>query len=163
MTEFCGSNLLQIKELLKNLDKNDFTHPSKISDGATIGQHVRHILEFYICLLNGLNEGKVNYDNRERNQKIQSDPEFAARMIDKICGRLSESLPDQKITVVCNHSNDESQNFHLESSLYRELAYNLEHSIHHQALIKNILSELDMDHLTESNFGVAPGTIRYHS
>jgi hypothetical protein len=46
------------------------------------------------------------------------------------------------------------------SFYFRELLYNLEHCIHHQALIKVAL--LDMPHICISDtFGVAPSTIQY--
>ncbi len=47
-----------------------------------------------------------------------------------------------------------------ESSYQRELLYNLEHSIHHQALIKVALLEIQHD-LVDENFGVAQSTIEY--
>lgn len=43
----------------------------------------------------------------------------------------------------------------------RELAYCLEHSIHHQALIKVGLKEQNIENLIDENFGVAPATIRH--
>jgi hypothetical protein len=51
----------------------------------------------------------------------------------------------------------------LDTSLFRELAYDLEHSIHHQALIKIGLADLGEDVITEKNFGIAPSTVRHHS
>ena len=48
------------------------------------------------------------------------------------------------------------------TTFQRELAYCLEHSIHHQALIKVGLKELNLENIIEKNFGVAPATIRYH-
>jgi hypothetical protein len=41
------------------------------------------------------------------------------------------------------------------------LAYCLEHTIHHQALIKIGLMELNLIHLIDQHFGVAPATIRF--
>ena len=36
------------------------------SDGS-IGQHTRHIIEFYECFSEGLDKGLINYDARRRN------------------------------------------------------------------------------------------------
>jgi len=47
------------------------------------------------------------------------------------------------------------------SSFGRELVYCLDHAIHHQALIKIGLKELDCAQLVSEHFGVAYSTIRY--
>ncbi len=43
----------------------------------------------------------------------------------------------------------------------RELAYCIEHSIHHQALIKAGLITIGLSSLTDKHFGLAYSTIRY--
>ena len=48
----------------------------------------------------------------------------------------------------------------IETNYERELLYNLEHSIHHQALIKVALLQLQSVEIPE-NFGVAQSTIVY--
>ena len=48
----------------------------------------------------------------------------------------------------------------IDSNYYRELLYNLEHCIHHQALIK--VAVLKNENLkVDANFGVARSTIEY--
>ena len=37
----------------------------------------------------------------------------------------------------------------------------LEHLLHHQALIKVALNEMEANHLINKNFGIAPSTIQY--
>ncbi len=41
------------------------------------------------------------------------------------------------------------------------MVYNIEHCIHHQALIKVALNEMEANHLINKNFGMAPSTIQY--
>jgi hypothetical protein len=45
--------------------------------------------------------------------------------------------------------------------LFRELAYDLEHSIHHQAIIKIAMKNLNSEYALNENFGVARSTIRF--
>lgn len=52
------------------------------------------------------------------------------------------------------------KNATIRSNYNRELLYNLEHSIHHQALIKVALHEFGNVFVNE-NFGVASSTIQY--
>ena len=48
----------------------------------------------------------------------------------------------------------------IESNYYRELMYNIEHCIHHQAIIKIALLHLGKTEIVE-NFGIAKSTIEY--
>ena len=50
----------------------------------------------------------------------------------------------------------------IESNYHRELLYNLEHCIHHQALIKVAILQLE-NILVNDNFGVARSTIEYRN
>ena len=58
---------VQISESLEQLTCEQYCKPSKILFGATIGQHVRHIIELFICLDNGYGTGVVNYEKRKRD------------------------------------------------------------------------------------------------
>jgi hypothetical protein len=51
--------------------------------------------------------------------------------------------------------------FICESNYFRELLYNLEHCIHHQALIK--VAILQCETVTIDNFGVDQTTIEYRN
>ena len=56
------AKLREIKTLLIKFPTELYTEPKEILKGATIGQHIRHILEFFICLEKGLNTPlSVNY------------------------------------------------------------------------------------------------------
>lgn len=48
----------------------------------------------------------------------------------------------------------------IQSNYYRELLYNLEHCVHHQALIKVAVLQFE-NILIDDNFGVARSTIEY--
>jgi len=50
----------------------------------------------------------------------------------------------------------------IESNFDRELVYNLEHAIHHMALIRVGINELT-DVIVSEKFGVAPSTIKYRA
>ena len=72
------------------------------------------------------------------------------------------TIPHQKpLKVEANYSKNKSGiNFVIDTSLYRELGYCLEHSVHHQALIKTALKEHECLGLIDQNFGIASSTIR---
>lgn len=161
MKTYCQENLIQIKNVLTLLTNEQYSYPSNTLFGATIGQHVRHILEFYQSVFNGLDTKIVNYDNRERNLLIETNCNFAIQIIDEINRLLSHYHSDKNLVLEGNFCATEGNEMKIQTSFYRELAYCLEHSIHHQALIKVGLLEVNCLTYIDENFGLAPATIRY--
>ena len=150
-------NFAEIVSLLTNLDNTTYTvcHPEL--SNATIGEHTRHIIEMYQSLLNNYENGVVNYDKRERNLSIQTDVEFAINCIKNIITTIEK--PNRALIL----EQGVNEIFYSISTNYeRELLYNLEHSIHHQALIKVALIKNPVIKICE-NFGVAKSTIEYRN
>lgn len=160
MIAHCIQNLNDIKTFLSKINDDCYPSSCKTLSGASIGQHVRHILEFYLCLLNGANQGNVNYDDRKRDFQLESDRKFAIFSIDKICCNLPLLPSNMTMTLTGDFCMDGSNAISIVSSVERELAYCLEHAIHHMALIKVGTIDLEMDHVLDKNFGIAPSTIR---
>lgn len=149
------ASLDELIGLLNQLTDNEYSNPCKELSDASIGEHTRHIIEMFQCLQEQYSSGIVNYDKRERNKRIQTSCIFAKIQIEKIKGGLQLEnnilLLQQKI---------DGNLVEIESNYYRELLYNLEHCIHHQALIKVALLQNNCVSLNE-NFGVARSTIEY--
>lgn len=158
MLTYCKHNLESLQLLLKGLDDADYTAPLEYLSDSTIGQHTRHVIEFYQCLLNA--NDSVNYDARKRNNLLQTDRAKAIEAISVISAALDES-EDKDVIVAGNFSISDENTQEFKSTFLRELAYCLDHSIHHQALIKVGMKELNKEHLIPKNFGVAPATIRH--
>ena len=162
MIEQIITNLEEIKALLRQLTKEQYNKKLTILSGAFIGQHVRHILEFYHCLFYADENNCVDYDERKRDLQLETDKEFAANIINDIIIKLNKSTDDFPISFAANYATSEAEDTLLiKSSYYRELAYNMDHSIHHQALIKVAMKDMELDHLISNEFGFAPSTIRY--
>lgn len=147
--------LEQFKEVLGALSEDVYVTPCEALSNATIGQHTRHIIELYQCLICGYDCSDINYDKRERNKRIENETAFAIAQITEIQEKLEK--PNKEVTVT--YELDGGENV-LQSNYYREVMYNLEHMIHHQALIKVGFNELDTMVLPEG-FGVAPSTMEY--
>ena len=145
----------EFKEVLLELPEDCYKKPCGILSNATIGQHTRHIIELYQCLVNNYDSGKVFYDRRQRDTRIEQEVSFAIDQLIEIQHALER--PDKEITVYYDlNENVES----IPSNYYREVMYNLEHCIHHQALIKVGISTLTNFSVPES-FGVAASTIKH--
>ncbi len=156
------NNLVEINELLKGLSQDQYNRKLEILTNASIGQHIRHILEFYQCLFSSEQSKEVNYDSRQRDLKLETDVYNASEMTEKIINALQDIKSDFLVTFIADYSTEENkQPDRIQSSFYRELAYNLEHSIHHQALIKVAITEMQLTSLVKETFGYAPSTIRH--
>ncbi len=150
-------NFNETISLLNNLDNKSYTYCHQELSNATIGEHVRHIIEMYQSLLNNYENGIVNYDKRERNLNIQTEIEYAINCITLISSEIDK--PNKELIL---QQGIEIINFSIATNYERELIYNLEHSIHHQALIKVAVLKNSAIQLSE-NFGVAKSTIEYRN
>jgi hypothetical protein len=65
--------LSQLEDLLSAMDESQYTQPLTVFNGGSLGQHVRHTVEFFQCLIEGLESGIVDYDARKRDMKIETD------------------------------------------------------------------------------------------
>jgi hypothetical protein len=146
-----------INVLMQLPDIACYSNPCEALSNATIGQHTRHIIELYQCLLAGYPSAKINYDDRKRNPLYENDIVASVEVLKEIQQKLQQ--PDKQVNIFCG-TNDNS--VCIESNYYREVLYNLEHCIHHQALIKVALltiKNIDID----GGFGVAPSTLQHRA
>ena len=158
----CQENLVSLAALVEKLNAEQYQFPSSYLSGASIGQHIRHVLEFYTCLSRAFNEGgDVNYDQRKRDLLIEKEPEEANKVIEQVISWLSSEKIKGEIQLKAAYTVTKDQTCTIPSSFQRELAYCLEHSIHHQALIKIGLFEQGLSRLIDPEFGVAPSTIKF--
>ena len=141
--------------LLDQLSDQQYAKSCEALSGATIGEHTRHIIEMFQCLENGYDFGVLKYDNRDRNTQIQTETEFAKQCIIEI----KSGLKSENKTLYLEQIID-GLAIRIQSSYYRELLYNMEHCIHHQALIKVAVLPFENISINE-NFGVARSTIEY--
>ena len=84
-------------------------------------------------------------------------------MIDSIEEFLSTQAEDFPISFEANYTLEEGAIQKMDSSFYRELAYNIEHAIHHMALLKVAVNQTLTYIELPQNFGVASSTIRYQA
>jgi hypothetical protein len=147
--------LNELIDLVAQLSNDDYTFPCHGLSNATIGEHTRHIIEMFQCLENQYENGIVNYDQRKRDYRIQSDTQFAKECIEIIQNQLDKPNKNIQLQQIID-----GEELLIESNYNRELLYNLEHCIHHQALIKVAVLQNESIVIDE-NFGVARSTIEY--
>lgn len=161
MKNVAKENLMQLKELLRRINNENYQKKNEVLSGSSIGQHIRHILEFYLLLVSGSFSGIISYDKRQRDQRIEDSTEFAVESIIHLLRGIETLVLNQEVKFEGDFTTDGSQDNFTASSVGRELAYCIEHSIHHQAIIKAGLIDMGLSEIAGENFGVAYSTIRY--
>ena len=149
---------VQLAETIKQLSASQYAQPCSNLVNNTIGQHVRHIIELFQCLENGYPDSSVNYENRKRDKTIETDKELALRLLQDIYSQLDR--PDKPLVLHASYDDHSSTPIAIPTNYYREIAYNLEHTIHHMALIRVGIAEVSEIRLPE-NFGVASSTVKH--
>jgi uncharacterized damage-inducible protein DinB len=157
----CTEILEQLNALLHEIDEADYRKPSMSLSGATVGQHLRHTLEFFICLEQGFNNGVINYDKRSHDKTIEQDKNLAAESIARIKHFLKAVDLEKKLNLEVNYNIERDETEVLETTAKRELVYNIEHAVHHMALMKIGIREVASYIDLKKEFGVAASTIRY--
>lgn len=155
----------QLKLMIDGLDNEIYSTPLPVLHGSSIGQHTRHILEFYVCLFKDcLSEEKiVNYDKRKRNLFMETETEHAANCLDNVLTEIDCIKENAKVIVDVNYSIEDESTYSIESCYHRELAFNIEHAIHHMALIKIGLDHVDHNLDLPTDFGIARSTIKHQN
>jgi hypothetical protein len=153
------ANLLeQIADLLSRINSKQYTQPVKVLSQTSIGQHIRNVLEFFIELDKGYGSGLLDYDNRIRSLPLESDLVFATTTIQEVIAGLEK--PDRKMLLNAEYGEGKESSLQVITTYNRELLYNLEHMVHHMALIR-IGLEATADVVIPTEFGVAASTLKY--
>jgi hypothetical protein len=149
---------LQLTASLGQLSEQQYTEECKTLSNATIGKHVRHVIELFQSLQSGYDKGIVNYDKRKRDMRIENDKQFALTLLTEIRNCLNKE--DKDLMLESSYDEDSGETLSIRTNYNREVAYNLEHTIHHMALIRIGITEVSSVKLPE-NYGVAASTVRH--
>lgn len=150
----------QLESAIAQLPVTAYSQPSQVLLQASVGQHVRHVIELFQCLEQGYDRGKVNYDLRKRDLRIETDPQLAIRLLYKILSELEKT--NKNLLLEAAYDVNDSDSAIIATNYYRELVYNLEHTVHHMALIRVGVQEVS-DLVLPAHFGVASSTIKYRA
>jgi uncharacterized damage-inducible protein DinB len=128
---------------------------------GSIGEHVRHCLDHVLALVSADPSSDLSYDRRHRGTMVETDPAQALRCIQILrikaaVGRWS-TWAHEPIFVSSTVSRS-GRGMTGMSTLARELAFVVNHTIHHQATIGLLASLQGFD--VPDGFGYAPSTPR---
>ncbi|MBV6439283.1 MAG: hypothetical protein DYG98_24100 [Haliscomenobacteraceae bacterium CHB4] len=148
----------QINHVLDQLEPHEYRCQLPEFEGSTLGQHFRHILEFFQCLEKGVHNGTVDYAGRERNLLYEDNPGLTASAFQS----FAEALPlldiSHVVDVRAEFGGLERPSY--SSTVGRELMFVYDHAIHHLAIIKIGLL-CHFPHVqADKDLGVSPSTIK---
>jgi len=161
-----ATNVRWLRQALRLLDGLDDTVYGASAQGLAphrAGAHLRHVLEFYQCFLEGLESSHIDYDARRRDQSIERSRHAAAVAIRSIIHDLETRAEVRQERIVWVRMEDAQgsgvRDAFMESSLSRELQVLSSHTVHHFALIAVALRALGVP--LDRDFGMAPSTLRH--
>ncbi len=150
-----------IIQLLGKLDNTSYKQPLEIFNGSSLGQHFRHILDFYNCLVRDEAKGLIDYASRERDPKVEVDTAVASAAFLNISAKVHQMDIEQTIQVKADFSEIIDKKPVVQSSLGRELMFAYDHALHHLAMIK-IGLQTNFPHICiDEKLGVAPSTLKF--
>jgi hypothetical protein len=158
LREISTTQLLELKDILDQLETADYSRPMGILENSSIGKHVRHILEFYECLFITRRDDTVCYDDRKRNILLEENARYAGDYIIEIIDHVEKADINKRLVLKAKYGKADVL---MESSLFREMTYNIEHTVHHLAIIR-IAANTELGYIRLSgNFGYAHSTLKY--
>ncbi len=143
--------------LLEQIEAKSYTQKDKTAMDACIGDHMRHSLDFFETFFAGLDRACVDYEARQRDTRVATDPKVAYNRLMGYRERLVQLLEgeDKPLKV----ESDSEEDGPSDSTLSRELNFLLSHTVHHFALIAYICRSIGVS--LPQDFGVAGSTLRY--
>jgi uncharacterized damage-inducible protein DinB len=149
--------LRQIEGLIESMTDAQYgTSPVGAVTGG-VGGHVRHCLDHVEALLTAVETGDLDYDRRERGTPVETCRVAALAAIRSLSRRLLD-VPAYsgewpiRLTFLAGRD----ARVTVETTVGRELAFVLSHTIHHNALIAVMARTLGVP--VPHRFGYAPST-----
>lgn len=152
----------QATEYLSQVSDQQYVAVTQPHFSGSAGAHMRHVIDHYLALKNGLNKGFIDYNKRNRFSDVESSPAIAISLwqeIEQWLQSLDLARLEESVKVQSEVSSQREYSVCASSSLARELVFVSSHAIHHFSLLA-IMSSLQGASVPQ-NFGVAPATASF--
>ncbi len=150
----------QMTDLAGKMSDQNFTRPLPVLLQNSIGKHYRHIIEFLEVMLSGAQSGEINYDLRKHDPDLEQSRDKCMERL----GRIREAIavePAVTLELMGSYSREADKTFTVPTNLERELVYNIEHAIHHMAIIRIALQQEFPEIQVPKEFGFAYSTLKH--
>jgi hypothetical protein len=159
MTPFhaLADTLDRLGDAIRPLTVDEYVSRELRSSGS-IGAHVRHCLDHVCALEGGIVAGEICYDHRERDTIVERDPYLGASRLRRASFRVRQidrGLLERSLTLIAQLSAG-GPVVRVPTTVGRELAFVVSHTIHHSALVAVLLERAERH--VPARFGLAPTT-----
>lgn len=155
------SLLRQLAAVVAKLNDAQYTQKPVGVVPSSVGGHVRHCLEHVRTLLNAVESGGLDYDSRQRGTPVENSRCSAISEIDELVSHLqhlSGDVIDRTLSMSVILASD-SEPIPVHTTVGRELAFVLSHTVHHNALVGAMVKTLGG--WLPDRFGYAPATLKH--
>lgn len=132
-----------------------------VFQNATIGQHLRHVLDHVRTVTCLHSHATLDYDTRDRGTPIEHDHAAARIEIARLTALLARPPSDDRPLMLHSIATPQGERVTMRTTHARELAFVLSHTVHHAATIRSIAAFFGIT--TSSNLGLAPATQAHRS
>jgi uncharacterized damage-inducible protein DinB len=153
-------NLQKGVQLLNSISDETYADASLGPYYASIGCHVRHVLDVYSCILNGFASKKIDLTARERNLNVELQTSLGIDYFNSVINELKKLLNNNDLSELLEVTDDlglgnETAIYTLGSILMQAQS----HTTHHYASIGYLIYQLKIA-LPAKDFGFNPSTIK---
>jgi hypothetical protein len=148
--------------LLDRLSDEVYARPLGGTLSGSLGGHYRHVLDHFLCLVDGIRTSEVNYDSRRRNPVLENSVEEARLVTEGLMYQfdgISRDVLQRECVVTYTVGYGESGSDAVTSNVAREFMFCVGHAIHHYAILKLLCAGAGVELPCE--FGVAPSTLKH--
>lgn len=152
-----NNNLGNAISLIDSISPEIYTDASIGPYYSSIGSHIRHALDFFDCIIEGLQSNNIDLTARKRDEEISKNPAAAKEKINAIQTQLVSFVgvnTDYLLKVTDNlGEGKETIMYTLESILAQANT----HATHHYAIISYMMQSLNVE-IEIPGFGYNPST-----
>jgi len=152
-------NLNRGVNLLSYISDDDYANNSTAPYYSSIGIHMRHILDVFSCIFDGLESCQIDLSARQRNELAETKVSVGLNYFDKVIGQLNNIQAEDLDKVVKVKDDLGSGMVTANYTLAAALIQAHSHAIHHFASIGYIISQMGIN-LPDGDFGYNPTTPR---
>jgi uncharacterized damage-inducible protein DinB len=157
MIEVIESNLEKGIHLLDTISEETYKNTSVEPYNSSIGTHIRHIMDMFDCIFEGLVSGEIDLTARKRNKEAEEILSSGKDYILTTIAKVSE-LDKQELCRIIYVTDDlGSGKIRAEYTLSGILIQAHSHATHHYASIGYIIHQLGIN-LPDDTFGFNPTT-----
>ena len=150
----------EMRQMIERMDDDTYTLPAPGRVSGGVGSHVRHCLDHVGVLVHAARTGICEYDRRRRGTDVERCRAAAISQIGRLCEQLvafDDAQLDDPLLVE-TQIDPKGAMILTRSSMCREVAFVVSHTIHHNAIVAQLLRARGDD--VGDRFGLAPATPR---